>query len=568
MNFDILGQSESLFVDYSIIAECAGKSVFSDFVSFINSSNHKIYVAKSFKLFHYCVLHQSDDRNMVFSNAMRFFCSSILNEHRLSEIGTAKTEEIVKSVSQLSLPCIITTAKSILIKRIREKNLDFGGRIGILGVDGFVLYDSLEDFFKSNPVPDISPLAARTEFLDSSVFCNVGDVVYTGNGMPLTLDERLSAGAEGMVFTTNNPSLVAKIYHKGMITPMRWRKLMRMVEMGVKSVGICWPRDLIFYKDVPVGYTMMKGKGKTLGNVFDGPDAMMDNFPDWTRSDIVDTLINVLEKYIFLHMYDIIAGDIQLKNALLFSPSAVFLIDMDSIQIGNMPCPVGTEEFTDPTLWGKNFSSFLRKLENEDYSMAMLVFSMLFCGLHPYATRNGQETLNAEIESKAFPYTLDDSDVEHIPKGGYQYIWEYLPVYLRTMLYSTFKLGKRYEAIDWYDAVLRYKKELVERSFTDEEAYKVFPKMNYHRTVNASVAAPVKDFNNGKPGFAKKTFQQSIIYPAGFENSNSSSDVASFKRPPPPTRSGSQNSDTNKASANNKNDTNKSGLFGGLFGKR
>lgn len=572
MNFEILGQCESLFVDYSIIAEYAGKSIFSDFVSYLNSSNQKIYVSKSFKLFHYCVLHQSDDKNMVYSNAMRFFCSYILNEHRLSEIGTCKTNELVKSISQLPRPCVVTTAKSIFLKRIREKNLSFSGKVCVIANDGVHIYDSLEECLKNNPEPEISPLASRTEFLESPFYCNVGDVVYTGNGTTLTLEERLSAGAEGMVFTTSDPSVVAKIYHKGMITPLRWRKLMRMVEMGIKSVGICWPRDLIFFRDIPVGYTMMKGKGKTLGNVFDGPDAMVNNFPDWKRVDLVDTLINVLEKYIFLHMFDIIAGDIQLKNALLFSSSAIYLIDMDSIQVGNMPCPVGTEEFTDPNLWGKNFSTFLRKLENEDYSMAMLVFSMLFCGLHPYATRNGRETLNAEIEAKAFPYSLDNSEVEHIPKGGYQYIWEYLPDYLRTMLFNTFKLGKRYEAIDWYEVVLRYKKELVEHSFADEEAYKVFPKMNYHKTVDASAptsTAVSGNATNGKPNFAKKSFQQSVIYPAGYETGNSTNNnasVATFKRTPPPTRSASLNSGS-KQTNNNKNDSNKNSLFGGLFGK-
>ena len=105
----------------------------------------------------------------------------------------------------------------------------------------------------------------------------------------------------------------------------------------------------------------------------------------------------------------------------------VYMIDTDSIQIGNLPCPVGTEEFTDPALWGQNFSGFLRKLKDEDYSIAMLVFSILFCGLHPYATRMGAETLREEILEKNFPYLLDNSSDEHIPRGGYNYIWEYLP---------------------------------------------------------------------------------------------------------------------------------------------
>ena len=61
-------------------------------------------------------------------------------------------------------------------------------------------------------------------------------------------------------------------------------------------------------------------------------------------------------------MHDVIAGDIQLKNALIYSSSSVYLIDMDSVQISNLPCPVGTEEFTDPRLWGRNFPDLSERL--------------------------------------------------------------------------------------------------------------------------------------------------------------------------------------------------------------
>ena len=105
----------------------------------------------------------------------------------------------------------------------------------------------------------------------------------------------------------------------------------------------------------------------------------------------------------------------------------------------------------------------------------MLVFSILFCGLHPFATRNGAETLREEIINKQFPYTLDCSNEEHIPLGGYNNIWRYLPEQIKTMLYNTFRLGMGYEAIQWYDAVLNYKDELRTRKYTDPEAYKIFP---------------------------------------------------------------------------------------------
>ena len=234
-------------------------------------------------------------------------------------------------------------------------------------------------------------------------------------------------------------------------------------------------------------------------------------------------------------MHDVIAGDIQLKNALIEDSAHQYLIDMDSVQVGNLPCPVGTEDFTDPNLWGKDFSGFVRTLKDEDYSIAMLVFSVLFCGLHPYATRNGAETLREEILNKNFPYTLDNSDTEHIPLGGYAHIWEYLPEYLRKMLYRTFKEGKSYEAVCWRDAVQQYMTELENFKYDDAEAYKLFPCENYkqisinveeYRAKLAEQRENAQKAAEPKPKFEKKQFNN---VPSGRFVSSSVGESSSFR---------------------------------------
>ncbi len=491
MTFELPERYNSIVVDYSIIREMGGTSLFSAFLDYLVGSGKPVYVGKNFKLLHYCVIHQADDKNYSVASSMRDFCSLLLANQQLHTIQAVGFSDLIDKVELLDSPCIVTTSRSIFIKRLFEHGRSGKAAVAILSVEGIDLYDDIADCLDNMPQVVISPLASQNKYLDASVFCNIGDTVMTGKQKPVTLVTRVSSGAEGMVFTTDNPKIVAKIYHRNVITPLRWSKLTRMVSMGIKSIGICWPQDLLFYKGIPVGYTMIMGKGKTLGNVFDGPDAIVNNFPAWKRIDIVETLIELLEKYIYLHMHDIVAGDIQLKNALLHSSNSVFLIDMDSVQVGNLPCPVGTEEFTDPALWGKNFAGFLRKLQDEDYSIAMLVFSILFCGLHPYATRNGAETLREEIIERNFPYTLDDSDEEHIPRGGYNYIWQYLPENIRKMLYSVFAKGERIEAIEWYEAVVDYKEMLAGHKIDDEEAYKVFPKMDYKMTAEAVEKKPV-----------------------------------------------------------------------------
>ena len=73
--------------------------------------------------------------------------------------------------------------------------------------------------------------------------------------------------------------------------------------------------------------------------------------------------------------------------------------------------------------------------------------------------------MREEILSKNFPYTFDGSLDEYIPKGGYNYIWRYLPDQLKTMLYKTFHDGMRFEAVEWYEAVIAYKEALSSHSF-------------------------------------------------------------------------------------------------------
>ena len=516
MAMEELENYKSLFVDYSFIREFGGTAVLSEFLDFVTSNHIDIYVSKSFKLLHYCVLHQADSKTAAAISAMREFCSRLLEDKLLHSVQVTDTVEFLNKASLVSQCCIVMASRGIFINRITERYPVYIGDFCVFGQDGDPeIYHGLTDLISNLPKVEISPLASVNKYLDVPVYCNVGDTVTTEEGVNVVLEKRVSAGAEGMVFTTDNPGIVAKIYHKGIITPMRWKKLQTQVDMGLNSTGVCWPQHLLFYKGIPVGYTMITGKGKTLGNVFDGPEAMLNYFPEWKRLDVVTTLADILEKYIYLHMFGIVAGDIQMKNALIYSSNSIYLIDMDSVQVGNLPCPVGTEEFTDPRLWGTDFSDFLRKLEDEDYSIAMMVFSLLFCGLHPYATRNGAETLREEILEKNFPYTMDNSSDEHIPKGGYNHIWEYLPDNLRQMLYGTFREGKTYEAVTWYDAVLSYKDALSSQSFEDVEAYKIFPKMDYVATDPHPISKPRFTPPAGKntPGKSAEPVQRSALTP-------------------------------------------------------
>lgn len=483
--FESLSKYHSIVLDYSVVFEYSKFACFGELVSLFGSNDIECYVDDTFKVLHYCVVAQNDPKDAHVHTAVRTLMRPLLENKKIHLVNTCNTERFIEQIRDINDSCILTTTKSIFAKRLREKLPKYEHDVVLVTPDGLVTYSSVAEMAESNPFPEVSKLAQINTFLESDSSANVGDIVTTSDGLKFNLVKRLSGGAEGMVFFTDNPKFVAKIYHKGVITPLRWAKLKKLVELGITADGFCAPQHLLFFRNQPVGYTMPIGKGTTLSDVFDGPDAMIERFPDWTRLDICQTLLSLIGQYLYLHMHNVVAGDIQLKNALIYTSTSHYLIDMDSVQIGNLPCPVGTEEFTDPKLWGKDFSGFVRTLQDEDYSIAMLVFSVLFCGLHPYATRRGAETLREEIMNRNFPYTLDNSDTEHIPVGGYVHIWESLPEHLRVMLYKTFKEGYVYEAVCWRDAIQKYMNELENCVYDNSEYYKLFPYENYPQvTIN------------------------------------------------------------------------------------
>ncbi len=527
--FEGLSNYLSIVLDYSVVLEYSNGVWFDELTNLFEDKGIDCYIDDTFKILHKCVVQQQDHKDVYVQSSMRSLIQSLMATNTLHVVHTCNTEYFIEQVKDLPMCCILTTRKGIFTKRLYEKAPTFNGDVAVITPNGVKIFHSIAEMISDFPMPEISGLAHNNTFIDCDGRASIDDIVLSTEGDKFTLVKRLSGGAEGMVFTTSNPKYVAKIYHKGVITPLRWAKLKKLTELGITSPGFCTPQHLLYFRGVPIGYTMFIGKGTTLSNVFDGPDAILEHYPDWTRLDVCETLLNLIGKYLYLHMHDIVAGDIQLKNALINTSSSQYLIDMDSVQVGNLPCPVGTEEFTDPKLWGRDFSGFVRTLEDEDYSIAMLVFSVLFCGLHPYATRKGAETLREEILEHNFPYTLDNSDKEHIPLGGYDHIWEYLPENLRIMLYKTFREGKSYEAVCWRAAVQEYMTNLENFVYDDPEAYKLFPCENYKQaTVNVEeVRAQLQARLNAKKAREEKIENRGQVEKKQFANAPSGRYVSS-----------------------------------------
>lgn len=491
---EVLQDFDSLVVDYSAFLELGDASVLESLVSSVISQQKTVFISKAFKAYHECVVRAANASEDDISDAIRDALHDLVDAKLLRASKSASTVDFFLEHMKNGGECLFIGRNSNAFSRLR--NINASGSCSVFVVDRGAIrfYPDVATCMEAEPPYSVNPISGNADYLELDIYFSVGDVLYTDEREKITLSSLISTGAEGLVFNTNSDGWVAKVYHKGGITPLRWLKLMKMRDLGLVADNICWPYRLLFSKDnVPVGYLMKKAEGVTISRAFDGPDAMNNYFPSWSRLQVVDATLGFLRIMDYLHLHGVIAGDIQLKNAMLSDEDHVYLIDIDSVQYQDLPCPVGTEEFTRPELWDKSFVSFLRRPQDEDYSIAILVFSMLFCGQHPYAQRNGLETLRDEMAARSFPYTVDDSQTDRIPIGGYDKIWDALTPTLKDMFVRAFAKGELFDCVEWSVALTEYRDKLANHEFEDEEYYNVFPYF-----VEEEEEAPKKKKTGGK----------------------------------------------------------------------
>lgn len=473
---EILQGFRSLVVDYSAMLEIGDPEIIETLISDVVAQNKTVYISKSFKAFHESVLRANNPNEADTADGIKYALKSLVDSKLLRASKSASIADFFLEHIGNEDECLFIGRNSTAFSRLRNINAQGKCAVFVINRGRLKFYPSISECLETETPYSVNPIAGNADFIATDLNFGVGDILFTDDDEKVTLTSLISTGAEGLVFCTQHDKWVAKVYHRGGITPLRWYKLMKMRNLELETDNICWPYRLLFSSEhIPVGYMMRKASGTTISRAFDGPDAMEKYFPSWTRLHVVDSAISFLRAMDYLHLHGVIVGDIQLKNAMLEDEENLYLIDMDSIQYEDLPCPVGTEEFTRPELWGKSFTSFLRRPQDEDYSVSILVFSMLFCGQHPYAQRNGLEMLRDEMEARSFPYTVDDSENERIPIGGYDKIWDALTPTLKDMFVRAFAKGELFNCVEWTVALEEYRNMLSNHEFDDEEVYRVFP---------------------------------------------------------------------------------------------
>lgn len=357
------------------------------------------------------------------------------------------------------------------------------------------------------------PTTEKPVNLSISAVPKEGEYVYSGENGKIRLVKSLSAGGEGTIFETDQPDRVCKIYHKDRLTTIRQKKIELMLSRKIVKEGICWPIDLVKNSSGQfVGYIMSMAKGKPMQHTMFVKPVLERSFPNWSRIDLVNLCIAFLDKISFLHSINIIIGDINPLNVLITEESNnVWLVDTDSFQIEEFPCPVGTVNFTAPEIQGKNYAEFMRTREHELFAIATMLFMILHPGKPPYAQQGGGDPAeNIKRQNFSYPFGKDVSG--KAPEGPWQNIWANLPGKVKEAFWNTFKKNQRIEVSDWKKLIKLYRSEILKGWHSNElfpTTFKIIDPIevvcgNCSETVVASEKRYRRIISEGKPYYCGK----------------------------------------------------------------
>lgn len=297
----------------------------------------------------------------------------------------------------------------------------------------------------------------------------LGDTVTDDLGQRSLLRDCVGAGGEGTVYRTDR-GLVCKVFDAAHLDTRRQAKLRLMVGKPLQVPGICWPASLARndHGDF-VGYLMSAARGLVLQRALFLRPLLERHFPSWTRRELVTLATTVLQRFQALHDRNVLLGDINPLNILVASEHEVHLVDTDSYQIEDFPCPVGTPTFLSPRLAGQDLGKTLRNLEDEQFAVATLVFMLLMPGKAPYSHAGGGDPL-ANVRRGHFPYSLRDRPGRAMPAGPWRFMWSHLPYYFKEAFHSVFTQRGSLSDMEWISHLDRYAYDLA-RGHVSSEIY-------------------------------------------------------------------------------------------------
>jgi len=233
---------------------------------------------------------------------------------------------------------------------------------------------------------------------------------YTPKDERVILEGKIGSGGEGDIFEVQGqPSWAAKVYTPPNRTPEREAKLSYMAQhpphdpFGGKHITFAWPLELLYDEARRfIGFVMPRLETHTalLFQIYHPAEAKKRGLTWQFRMAVAHNLAVVLEE---LHARGYVVGDLNESNFLVGKNGLVTLVDCDSIQVKTergkvFHCRVQKPEYTPPELQGTPYSAVTLQPQHDNFALAVLIFSLLMEGRHPFAGR-GIQTPDEGIRS-------------------------------------------------------------------------------------------------------------------------------------------------------------------------
>jgi DNA-binding helix-hairpin-helix protein with protein kinase domain len=310
-----------------------------------------------------------------------------------------------------------------------------------------------------------------------------GQSVLLENGSAVQLGEAFAAGREGRVFhLPAMPKYCAKLYFNPN-SAEKARKLTRMIELSSPALqkNSAWPLTRILDKrsGLVLGFVMRRLEGYRPLHSLYTPLTRKQEFPHVTWRFLIHTAANLAAAVGTVHQAGCVVGDMNQGNGLFHPQTAqCTLIDCDSFQVPDGAylhrCEVGVAHFTPPELQGQGqFANLTRTVDHDAFTLAMLIFHLLFCGRHPFfGVSHSKHNVMLADQIKGFRFAYSERrGTRCIPPGAPALtVLDAATANLFEQAFSAEYVGRRPRAAQWMHTLRELGNSL--RTCADEPAHR------------------------------------------------------------------------------------------------
>ncbi|TWI96768.1 DNA-binding helix-hairpin-helix protein with protein kinase domain [Mucilaginibacter frigoritolerans] len=252
-------------------------------------------------------------------------------------------------------------------------------------------------------------------------------LIYNGlKGDRYVTGRRIGEGGEGIIYEVQGSTeFVIKVY-KEKTDRDKEDKLIFMASMAMPELlkFAAWPVDVI--RDAAgqvAGFVMKKLVSFVPLHMLFNPMDRKRIFPDKGYNFLIHVARNLAIAFHQIHQQGIVVGDVNEANILVSNTGMVVLIDCDSFQVKNGSryhfCEVGIPRYTPPELLEKgSFEQVVRTINTDSFSLATLIFQLIFLGRAPFTGINlSKEDFEEDkaIRLGEFAYSLRRSNKKLSP---------------------------------------------------------------------------------------------------------------------------------------------------------